>query len=563
MAIDNKLSVQIEQQFPDVFKEDGQNLIAFVKAYYEWMESSGQVLDVNRNLKDYRDIDLTLQAYLKFFQDEVMSQIPETTAVDKRLLAKRIKDLYTSKGSQLSYELMFRILYNEDISFYYPGEDILRASDGRWIKNFILNVILQSGQPEDFISQIITGQSSGATATVENVTTTLSSGIEVTELNLTGILGNFEDGEIVRTGTGFNAEVFNTIGPLQNVSPITEGGQGHIIGDNVLFQAPVGTGALGTVANTSDTTSIEVFVVNGGSGYQQNAIVNIVGGSGSGASARIGSLANTETILLNRDIILPMANVVFNTGPLFVSLGANTTSVSANLAAANASTTLIAGLNFQNTVVGSISTITMDAFGFGYDTALPTASVIDFDVQRAHLPDPLEFPPDYKGTDADLGTRYVDGAITAVNIPLTTQGTGYRKFDLMTIVNQSRLGTSNAIGNPVITGLLEQEGRYTDTKGFLSWNNKLQDNYYYQEYSYVIQSKQFIDTFRSVVNNILHPAGVKLFNEFDIHTAIDVTATSETDIQSTIELQEASGTKFDVTITKFDEDRLGITFDRI
>lgn len=563
MAIDNKLSVQIEQQFPDVFKEDGQNLIAFVKAYYEWMESSGQVLDVNRNLKDYRDIDLTLQAYLKFFQDEVMSQIPETTAVDKRLLAKRIKDLYTSKGSQLSYELMFRILYNEDISFYYPGEDILRASDGRWIKNFILNVILQSGQPEDFISQIITGQSSGATATVENVTTTLSSGIEVTELNLTGILGNFEDGEIVRTGTGFNAEVFNTIGPLQNVSPITEGGQGHIIGDNVLFQAPVGTGALGTVANTSDTTSIEVFVVNGGSGYQQNAIVNIVGGSGSGASARIGSLANTETILLNRDIILPMANVVFNTGPLFVSLGANTTSVSANLAAANASTTLIAGLNFQNTVVGSISTITMDAFGFGYDTALPTASVIDFDVRAAHLPDPLEFPPDYKGTDADLGTRYVDGAITAVNIPLTTQGTGYRKFDLMTIVNQSRLGTSNAIGNPVITGLLEQEGRYTDTKGFLSWNNKLQDNYYYQEYSYVIQSKQFIDTFRSVVNNILHPAGVKLFNEFDIHTAIDVTATSETDIQSTIELQEASGTKFDVTITKFDEDRLGITFDRI
>ena len=157
MAIDNKLSVQIEQQFPDVFKEDGQNLIAFVKAYYEWMESTGQVLDINRNLKNYRDIDLTLDAYLKFFQDEIMSQIPETTSVDKRLLAKRIKDLYTAKGSQLSYELMFRILYNEDITFYYPGEDILRASDGRWIKNFILNVIIQSGAPEDFISQLITG----------------------------------------------------------------------------------------------------------------------------------------------------------------------------------------------------------------------------------------------------------------------------------------------------------------------------------------------------------------------------------------------------------------------
>jgi hypothetical protein len=563
MTIDNKLSVQIEQQFPDVFKEDGQNLIAFVKAYYEWMESTGQVLDVNRSLKDYRDIDLTLDAYLKFFQDEVMSQIPETTSVDKRLLAKRIKDLYTAKGSQLSYELMFRILYNEDITFYYPGEDILRASDGRWVKNFILNVIIQSGTPEDFISQIITGQTSGATATVESVTTTLSSGIEVTELNLTGIIGTFEDGEIVRTGTGFNAEVFNTIGPLNDVSPIIEGGRNHQIGDNVLFQAPVGQGALGTVANTSDTTSIEVYVINGGSGYQQNAIINITGGSGAGASARIGSLSNTETILLNRDIILPMANVVFGTAPLFVSLGANTTAVSANLAAANAGTTLIAGLNYQNTVVGSISTIAMDTYGFGYDTALPNASVIDFDVQRAHLIDPLEFPPDYKGTDADLGTRYVDGAITDVTIPVTTQGTGYRKFDLITIINQSRLGTSNAIGNPNITGVIEQEGQYTDTKGFLSWNNKLQDNFYYQEYSYVIQSTQFIDTYRSVVNNILHPAGVKLFGEYDIHTAVDVTATAETDVQSTIELQESLGTKFDATTNTFDYNEAGITFDRI
>lgn len=563
MAIDNKLSVQIEQQFPDVFKEDGQNLIAFVKAYYEWMESSGQVLEINRSLKDYRDIDKTLQAYIRYFQDEVMSQIPEATAVDKRLLAKKIKDLYTSKGSQLSYELMFRILYNEDITFYYPGEDILRASDGRWIKNFILNVIIQSGAPEDFISQLITGRTSGATATVESVTTTLSSGIEVTELNLTGIIGNFLDGEIVQTGTGFNAEVFNTIGPLNDVDPIIEGGKDHIIGDSVLFQAPVGQGALGTVANTSDTTSIEVYVINGGSGYQQNAIINITGGSGAGASARIGSLSNTETILLNRDIILPMANVVFGTAPLFVSLGANTTAVSANLAAANAGTTLIAGLNYQNTVVGSISTVTMDTFGFGYDTALPSASVIDFDVQRAHLIDPLEFPPDYKGTDADLGTRYVNGAITDVLIPAPSQGTGYRKFDLITIINTSRLGTSNAIGNPNITGVIEQEGQYTDTKGFLSWNNKLQDNFYYQEYSYVIQSTQFIDTYRAVVNNILHPAGVKLFGEYDIHTALDVTATAEVVVESTIELQESLGTKFDAATNTFDNEQLGITFDRI
>ena len=369
---------------------------------------------------------------------------------------------------------------------------------------------------------------------------------------------------MIRTGTGFNAEVFNTIGPLNDVTPIIEGGQGHLIGDNILFQAPVGQGALGSVANTSDTTSVEVFVINGGSGYQANAIINITGGSGAGAVATIGALTNTETILLNTDIILPMANVVFGTAPKFISLGANTTAVSANLAAANVSTTLIAGLNFQNTLVGSISSINMVKFGFGYDTALPTASVIDFDVRNAHLPDlePGEFP-DFKGTDADLGVRYVTGAITDVSIPVTTQGTGYRKFDLVTMINTSRLGTSVAIGNPVITGVIEQEGRYTDTKGFLSWNNKLQDNFYYQEYSYVIQSTQFIDTYRSVVNNILHPAGVKLFGEFDIHTAVDVTSTATTDHSSSIIQTLSLGTKFDTSVTRFDNTQAGITFDRI
>ena len=62
-----------------------------------------------------------------------MADIPENMLTDKRLLLKRIKDLYTSKGSQKSYDLLFRILYNQDIDFYYPGEDILRASDGRWV----------------------------------------------------------------------------------------------------------------------------------------------------------------------------------------------------------------------------------------------------------------------------------------------------------------------------------------------------------------------------------------------------------------------------------------------
>ena len=571
MAIEKQLSIAIENQFPEFVKTDGPNLIAFAKAYFEYLEQSGNALETNRNLLNYQDLDNTLTTYLQYFQRELMADIPENMLTDKRLLLKRIKDLYTSKGSQKSYDLLFRILYNQDIDFYYPGADILR--DGRWVKDSILNVIITNGVATDFTSQKVTGSTSGATATVENITTTISSGLEVTELNITSVVGTFVDGEIVTIESGGAAEVFNTIGPLSDIT-ITRGGKGHVVGDTATYSSPTGQGAQGSVLETSDTSSFEVFVQNGGSGYQVNAAITISGGSGTGGAASIASLTNTEVILLNQDRIEPVKNVVLNTGPKFISLGANTTAVSANLALANVSTTLIAGLNFQNTTVGTISSITTTDFGFGYDGAantnnLPTATVIDFQVSNLNIKDPGEFPPDFKGRDALLGTRNVSGAIVDVSVDPERIGTGYRKFDQATIIN-SRAGAANARGTPVITGVIDQPGRYTDTKGFLSGNNKLQDNFYYQEYSYVIQSKKFIDTYREVVNSILHPAGVKLFGEFDHDAQMTVTPSS-TDanrtfantVHSFIESETVSGALNDFSQTGDGFDTTGITFDTI
>ena len=103
MAIDNRLSIAIEEQFPDFVKEEGPNLIAFMKAYFEWMETSDQVLDVNKSLLTNQDLDDTLPKFLKYFQNELMQDIPDAALSDKRLLMKNIRDLYTSKGGQKSY----------------------------------------------------------------------------------------------------------------------------------------------------------------------------------------------------------------------------------------------------------------------------------------------------------------------------------------------------------------------------------------------------------------------------------------------------------------------------
>jgi len=145
---------------------DGPLMVKFIEYYYEWLSQFDNALDVNRKLLEYNDVDTVPDKFLHFLKNEFMKSIPvNSTTVDQRFLIKHIKDFYKAKGTELAYRLLFRILYNEEISFYYPGRDILRASDGRWVIDKTLKVVLQPGVHLD-ISRPIRGLYSGATARI-------------------------------------------------------------------------------------------------------------------------------------------------------------------------------------------------------------------------------------------------------------------------------------------------------------------------------------------------------------------------------------------------------------
>jgi len=64
-------------------------------------------------------------------------------------------------------------------------------------------------------------------------------------------------------------------------------------------------------------------------------------------------------------------------------------------------------------------------------------------------------------------------------------------------------------------------GRFKDSRGMLSNVNKLQDNYYYQNYSYVIRSDIPQNRWTNVVKNTVHPAGMAVFGELSISQTVD------------------------------------------
>ena len=533
----DKIASLIPNQLPDFVKEEGPLLVAFLKAYYEWMERSGNLLNRSRNLTDYQDIDTTLDQYLQYFKEEIFQNIPADVLVDKRLLGKHITQLYRSKGSEKSFKFLFKALFNEDIDIYYPGDYILRTSDGRWQQDTVIRVTgLTLQEAETLAGQLITGQTSGAYGRIENVTETVEFGILVIELVLSNIIGTFIDNETVLSDvSNLSATIYSSTGSLQNIIIQRDfrslprgsgGGVFHRSGDLIIFTSDAGSGATGILISTDDRSAINVGITFGGSGYVNNLPVIITGGSGYGAAAKVTGIGSLEVLSICTDTIYSMRNVPLNTGPTFVSTGANTATVSANLAAANIYSSLISGLSFSNVTTGTITQITTTNYGLNYQR-LPIGTVLNANVANEDIPDGLG---GFKGKNAILDINNLPGTITAVRI--NSKGSAYSKNENIGIVNQSRVGTINAIGTPVVTGIETKTGYYTSTKGFLSWDQRLQDSTFWQDFSYVIRSEQFVDKYRNVVKNLVHPSGTKLFGETLLVLPFDAYSDSTIDISS-------------------------------
>ena len=139
----------VSSQFPSFIREDYEAFVAFVKSYYEFLEQ-----DYSTDLRTIRDIDTTLDSYIKHFKSEYASNIPFILA-DERFILQNIKDLNLAKGSEQSFRLLFRLLFDKEITISYPSTQMLRASDGRWEQKVSIFVAIVKGNPEDIVGNTI------------------------------------------------------------------------------------------------------------------------------------------------------------------------------------------------------------------------------------------------------------------------------------------------------------------------------------------------------------------------------------------------------------------------
>lgn len=258
-------SISAKSRLPSFVRKDFQRFTLFIEKYYEWIEQNGYGALENQ-LKRI-DVSQADDETLEIFSSIFLKDFPKETAIEKAMLLKEAYNLFQSKGSEEAFKFFFRSLFNEDVSFYYPKEDILRASDGKW--EFVRS--LRTTYNENYLGlqgRRIIGEQSGAIAVVDSVISYFLGSFEILEIFLDEVDGEFlVDEKIIEFDNSANFVM--PYGVIANPT-VTNAGTGYSVGDVIAFDNTGTNGIEGAARVSSVTRGVveSINIVDGGTDYE-------------------------------------------------------------------------------------------------------------------------------------------------------------------------------------------------------------------------------------------------------------------------------------------------------
>jgi len=434
-----KISSVLPSQVPEFVREDYGTFIEFIKAYYEFLD-----LNYDSQFTTLRDLDNTLDSFIEYFKNEVAHNIPYTV-VNERFLLSKMKDQYLAKGSEASFKLLFKILFNKDVVVDYPSKQILRASDGKWNQDVSIFVYVNAGNPDDVVGKI-----------VDVVTATKILRIQVDKRQYVEI------------------EVNNAIQISEHIYELFIDRRffGNIsIGDKLRYSNVFDATILATTS--------KVEVQRAGKKFKVGDLYEVKNGQGAGSVLKVTRVSDVGGIQALE----------------FVKYGIGYTT------------------DFTATLLpyGGVSATSAGATGLVISGASPNTSIAFSETTNGFFEQGTINTTNYNVT------AYWDG---------TYVGETVREFfvdNKYTILDADE----PAVIKITLNSLAKYPGYYTTNDGFLDDAIFIQDSRYYQAFAYVLKIDERLDTYRSAVKTLLHPAGMALFGEFDIRNEFDTGTTLE------------------------------------
>ena len=419
-----KTSLLVPYQLPEFIRDDPNyaNFVLFLQAYYEWMEETGNTLEVAKNIPAYMDVDTTTDKFLQYYVNDFMSYFPQDILADKTKAIKIAKQLYQNKGTPASYQFLFRVLYNSDVDFFYTKDALFKASAGKWYVPRSLKLATNDQNFLQIQNLRLFGNFSKSIATVESaiydglktevfisdIERLFQSGETVTVVDNRNQPVYFLNGQIVPMGT-LGAETLTAliVGQISqiNIDPNNRG-LTYRANDPVVIYGGLNGNVASPVGATAEVGSVtsgsiqRVTVVTSGYGYTLSPSNNIVGGAntqllfnnlvGDTPQAPIATVGALDPVGQANVSMIPLDSIQLKQyhylGNIATSSGANTYNPStglwtqqsyqfANLSSANANTTLAQAFTFGGFATYPISSVVVQNQGGGLNQQ-PTIQAI-------------------------------------------------------------------------------------------------------------------------------------------------------------------------------------------
>jgi len=514
---DQKTSILINSQVPEFVREEHPIFIAFLEAYYEYLETQqgtddNDLINKSKELRYVSDVDSSLADFESNFFNTYASLVPQDVQVDKTILLKHLLPLYLSKGNEKSFKLLFRLLYNEELEILQPKTNILRASDGKWlienafrISNQVYSVYDGDGTTKTFklaqvagtdeVSVYVNGilQTSGYFIRKEtrklifNVAPSNGSSIEVLYQNFDfDILSN-------RRITG---ETSNATALVERSSQKTAGGVStfELFINTKTLVGTFGNGenALLDVIDPEDGTLITIKVlglsnlrviniIDGGASYNVGDIVTITGGGATedaeaivsevfsgvinkiaalagGAGFKVGSNVNVVGLAANSALTLAIDAVDVSGKNTANTFTVNTDRI-ADFASINISD---ADYGFNASVIPAgenANTQLIDAFSFTTLTSLGAITNVAILFSNTAFSTPPTLDADSAQYLANGTTHFILSSHSLGRIQINDGGDNYQIGDELLFYNQPMsfgIGAAAAVTNVSTSGAITQ-----------------------------------------------------------------------------------------------------------
>jgi len=552
-----------------------------------------------QQLLDYPDPDKTIQSFLTKFRNAFLASIPDTLDgdIDKRKLIKNIKSLYRAKGTKRASEIFFKLLFNETAEIRFPKENILRASDGKWDTQQVLRCLeVGTSNATNLIGQTITqanvpsdGSINEATAIVENVFKYDIAGETVVELILGDdtVSGTFVAGQNI-TGTDNTDEdvlVTCSLKGIINTKTINNDGTLYNSGDSILVSGG-GNDAIIQVDQVGSGSIENVFVEDGGSGYEIGDTVNFSSGNATAKVSLIngGFTQEESTSTVDDHIILEDETVrgdPFTGNKIVQESGTGSGDITdvrmietgngyTSLPSVTVTSTGGSGAELYSygSEIGRVLSLKTIELGFNYELS-PTPPTLT-------LPTYLHLTNRSGGfivgetiTGLDESSTAVTATVVSLNTDtnvLKCSGASGIFAQNTSIAGGTGLQTATikridqATATSTVAALATTDGRFINQDGWVSEDSMLiQDSLLYQDYSYIIRVGRSINDWRDTYTKTLHSAGFYFQGEVGIESQISARLKNVTGINTSV-TEEIFGVYKTIFTTIFGR-RLGTTDD--